>query len=222
MYSVPQTPCHQRGSEWLRAQAASASDKPPKTTNFVKSIQRQCACCGYNSRGFCSPLDAPVANAACVCCSSRAHPPPFPCTLQPSPSPPLYSPPRPSSPTSPSFTHIASPSLLRQCTRCTKQLPLPPVASRRARSRPSKRPSLALRHTTLTIETSTLSCTRRQRSRSSQSAAPLPPAQRPSRAAARTTTPSSRTPPRRPPCHAGPTPARRSSGTPHRKHTFVQ
>ena len=75
------------------------------------------------------PLDAPVANAACVCCSSRAHPPPFPCTLQPSPSPPLYSPPRPSSPTSPSFTPIASPSLLRQCTRCTQQLPLPPVAS---------------------------------------------------------------------------------------------
>ena len=129
MYSVPQTPCHQRGSEWLRAQAASASDKPPKKTNFVKRIQHQCACCGYNSRGFCSPLDAPVANAACVCCSSRAHPPPFPCTLQPSPSPPLYSPPRPSSPTSPSFTPIASPSLLRQCTRCTKQLPLPPVAS---------------------------------------------------------------------------------------------
>ena len=74
-------------------------------------------------------LDAPVANAACVCSSSRAHPPPFPCTLQPSPSPPLYSPPRPSSPTSPSFTPVASPSLLRQCTRCTKQLPLPPVAS---------------------------------------------------------------------------------------------
>jgi hypothetical protein len=78
MYSVPQVTCHQRGSEWLRAQAASASDKPPKTTNFVKSIQHQCACCGYNSRGFCSPLDAPVANAACVCCSSRAHPPAFP------------------------------------------------------------------------------------------------------------------------------------------------
>ena len=74
-------------------------------------------------------LDAPVANAAFVCSSSRAHPPPFPCTLQPSPSPPLYSPPRPSSPTSPSFTPVASPSLLRQCTRCTKQLPLPPVAS---------------------------------------------------------------------------------------------
>ena len=127
-------PCHRRHAISVAANGSARKQRQPATSHRKKPTSSKV----YNTnvhaavttqevsvRRLTLPLRTPPASAAALV----PIPPPFPCTLQPSPSPPLYSPPRPSSPTSPSFTPVASPSLLRQCTRCTKQLPLPPVAS---------------------------------------------------------------------------------------------
>ena len=105
------------------AEAAAAEAAAAKAAAAVKTSRVHLIILHF--RRLTLPLRTPPASAPALVPIprlSRAHCSPLlllPSTLLPAPS----------SSTSPSFTPVASPSLLRQCTRCTKQLPLPPVAS---------------------------------------------------------------------------------------------